>query len=308
MAEAYVRRKAKRSALRRWTMFDTVVTALAVTACIITLFPMWYVFACSISDPAIVSAGKVTFLPRGFSVEAYRMVLANMDFWRSILNSCFYVIAGSALMLFNTIAVAYPLTRPNLKFRKPLTFYLLVQMYFGGGMIPAFILITKLGLYNSPLALILPGCFSIWNIILCRTFMASLPVDMIDAALVDGANQIQTLAKIVIPLSKPVFAVILIYTIVGIWNSWFAASIYTTRQEIQPVQLYLKRSIETTTMRKELMEGMTADMQEKYFAMQLSANQIKYTMIIVVSAPILAVYPFFQKHFVKGVMLGSLKG
>ena len=111
-----------------------------------------------------------------------------------------------------------------------------------------------------------------------------------------------------IPLSKPVFAVILIYTIVGIWNSWFAASIYTTRQEIQPVQLYLKRIIETTTMRKELMEGMTADMQEKYFAMQLSANQIKYTMIIVVSAPILAVYPFFQKHFVKGVMLGSLKG
>ena len=113
-------------------MFDTVVTALAAMACLVTLFPMWYVFACSISDPGMVSAGKVTFLPKGFSVEAYRMVLANMDFWRSILNSCFYVIAGSALMLFNTIAVAYPLTRPNLKFRKPLTFYLLIQMYFGG--------------------------------------------------------------------------------------------------------------------------------------------------------------------------------
>ena len=138
--------------------------------------------------------------------------------------------------------------------------------------------------------------------------MSSLPDEMIDAALVDGADQIKTLLKIVVPLAKPVLAVIMIYTIVGIWNSWFSATIYVTKPEIQPVQVYLKKILNSTKMDKDLMDGMTQEMQLKYLETQLAANQIKYALIIVVVAPILAIYPYFRKYFTKGVRLGSLKG
>lgn len=302
--------KVRKSRWKGWSMFDTVVILFAVLACCVTLYPIWYVFVCSISDPQRVLAGEVTLLPLGFSLESYNMVLSNPSFWRSVLNSVIYVAAGSLFMLFNTIAMAYPLTRPNLKFRKLITYYLLIPMYFGGGMIPTFLVISKLGLYNSPLSLILPASYGIWNIILVRTFMASLPGELIDAALIDGADQIKTLWKIVVPLSKPVIAVIMIYTIVGIWNSWFGASIYTTRREIQPVQLYLRNLLETTSniLQTDLFKSLPAEMQERYIRMSMSANQIKYTAIVVVTFPILAVYPMFQKYFTKGIMLGSLKG
>ena len=298
----------KHNKLHHWTGFDTVITINAVVVIIITLYPMWYVFCMSISDPKAAASGLVTITPVGFTLDSYKMVFSNTMFWRAILNSVIYVIAGCLLMLFQTIAFAYPLSRPNLKYRKPLTYFLLIQMYFGGGMIPSFILITKLGLYNSPWALILPG-YSIWHVILCRTFMASLPNDLIDAAFIDGADSLKALWKIVIPLCKPVLAVILIYTIVGIWNSWFGASIYTTRPEIQPVQLYLRNVLASANSgtRAQIAGQLPRKMQELYAKEAMSARQLKYTMIITVTAPILMVYPMFQKYFTKGLMLGSLK-
>lgn len=296
--------------LNGWTMFDVVVIVIAIAVCVVTLYPLLYVISCSISDPKMVLAGKVVLLPVGFSLDAYELVVSNMQFWRTMLNSVLYVVAGCVLMLFTTITVAYPLTRPNLKYRKFLTYYLLIPMYFGGGMIPTFIVVNKLGLYNTPWALIIPGCYSIWNIILCRTFMASLPEELIDSALIDGSDQIRTLLKIVIPLSKPVLAVILIYTIVGVWNSWFNASIYTTDKAIQPVQLYLRNVLESTTgsLSSQMTKDLPKEMVERYREIALSANQIKYAMIVITILPIVAVYPMFQKHFTKGVMLGSLKG
>lgn len=300
----------KKKRLNRWTAFDTVVTVLALAAVAVTLFPMLYVAACSISDPKMVLAGKVTLIPRGFSMDAYSIVISNMDFWRGFRNSILYVVVGCLLMLFTTVAISYPLTRQNLKFRKLLTYYLLIPMYFSGGMIPAFIVITKVGLYNSPLALVLPGCYSIGNIILCRTFMASLPGELIDSALIDGSDQFRTFLKIVLPLSKPVLAVIMIYTIVGVWNAWFEASIYTTNKAIQPVQLYVRNILASTAnmFQNQVISQMPMEMQKKYQEMALSANQIKYAMIVITTAPIIAVYPMFQKHFTKGIMLGSLKG
>lgn len=300
----------KKKRLNRWTTFDTVVTILALAAVAVTLFPMLYVAACSISDPKMVLAGKVTLIPRGFSTDAYSIVISNMDFWRGFRNSILYVVVGCLLMLFTTVAISYPLTRQNLKFRKLLTYYLLIPMYFSGGKIPAFIVITKVGLYNSPLALVLPGCYSIGNIILCRTFMASLPGELIDSALIDGSDQFRTFLKIVLPLSKPVLAVIMIYTIVGVWNAWFEASIYTTNKAIQPVQLYVRNILASTAnmFQNQVISQMPMEMQKKYQEMALSANQIKYAMIVITTAPIIAVYPMFQKHFTKGIMLGSLKG
>ena len=271
----------------RWTVFDVVVTFIAIVAIIITLYPMVYVFACSISDPTAVLAGKVILWPVGFSTDAYLIVFKNPNFWRALFNSVIYVIAGGILMFFTTVTVAYPLTRPNLKFRKFLTYYLLIPMYFGGGMIPSYIVISKLGLYNTVWALILPGSYSIWNIILCRTYMKSLSNELVDSA-----------------------AVIMIYTIVGVWNSWFGAQLYTTNKDIQPLQLYLKKIINETGvgMQREVLQALPYEEQVRLQKQAFSANQIKYAVIFATSVPIIAVYPMFQKHFTKGIMLGSLKG
>ena len=254
----------RKSRLNHWTAFDTVVTIIAIFACFITIYPMWYVIAMSLSDPIAAGSGAVTFWPVGFSIESYKIVGLDKEFWRAFLNSIFYVIVGVVLMLFNTIAIAYPLTRKNLWGRKWLTYFLLIPMYFGGGMIPSFIVVTKLGLYNSPLSLILPGCYSIMNIILCRTFLLSLPQELSEAAFLDGATNLQALWKIYLPLSKPIIAVISIYTIAGVWNSWFGASIYTTDTSIQPVQLFLRNVLVSmqTGMRATNQSGMTKEVME----------------------------------------------
>ncbi len=294
----------------RWSTLDTVVVIIAVLFCIVTLYPIIYVFSCSISDPKMVLAGKVILWPVGFSIKAYGLIMENPEFWRSFINSILYVLVGCVLAVFNAVAVAWPLTRRNLKFRKFLTYYLLIPMFFAPGMIPAFLVIDKLGMYNSPAALIFPLCYNIWEIILCRTYMASLPEELIDSSLIDGCNQIQTLVKIVLPLSKPVIAVILIYTIVGVWNSWFHASIYTTNKAIQPVQLYLRNILAATSgsTMNQLTKNMSREALERYKEVRLASNQIKYAMIVLTIVPIIMVYPMFQKHFTKGVMVGSLKG
>ena len=300
----------RKSRLNHWTAFDTVVTIIAIFACFITIYPMWYVIAMSLSDPIAAGSGAVTFWPVGFSIESYKIVGLDKEFWRAFLNSIFYVIVGVVLMLFNTIAIAYPLRRRNLWGRKWLTYFLLIPMYFGGGMIPSFIVVTKLGLYNSPLSLILPGCYSIMNIILCRTFLLSLPQELSEAAFLDGATNLQALWKIYLPLSKPIIAVISIYTIAGVWNSWFGASIYTTDTSIQPVQLFLRNVLVSmqTGMRATNQSGMTKEVMEAMAEQAMTARQLRYAMIVIVTMPLLLVYPLFQKHFTKGVMLGSLKG
>lgn len=299
--------RSKNRRLNPWTTFDTVVTVIAIVVCFITIYPMWYVIVMSVSDPAAAAAGKVTFWPVGFSLQSYSLVLNNPRFWISIRNSILYVLVGCVLMLFTTVTVAYPLTRPNLRGRKLVNLFLIIPMYFSGGMIPSFILVTKLGLYNSPLALILPASYSIWNIILCRTYLASIPHELGEAAFIDGATNMQALWRIYLPLAKPVLAVILIYTIVGVWNTWFSAVLYTTRQEIQPIQVYLQTVLNAASP-KDLGVNYSPEALEAYMRRAMSARQVKYSVIVVVTVPILLVYPMFQKHFTKGIMLGSLKG
>lgn len=299
----------KKSKLHHWEAFDTMVTIIAILVCFITIYPMWYVICMSISDPMAAVRGEVAFWPVGFSLKSYEIVIQNTEFWVAFRNSIFYVVVGCILMLFNTVAVAYPLTRPNLKGRKFLNIYLLIPMYFGGGLIPFFLVVTQLGLYNNPLALILPGSYSIWNIIMCRTyFMSSIPQEISEAAMLDGASNTQLLRKIILPLSKPIIAVIMIYTIVGIWNAWFDASIFTTNKDIQPVQLFLRRVLVSQQSGVQNMAGMTAELQHAMAELSMSNRQLRYSMIVIVTLPILMVYPMFQKYFTKGVVMGSLKG
>lgn len=301
--------KKRRSFRDRVTTLDVVVSVIAIIACLICFYPMWYVVCLSISDPIQAACGKVSLYPVGFSTASYEMILSNSNFWLAFRNSVGYVVIECALMFVTTVCVAFPLSRKDLKFRKVLTYYLLIPMYFGGGMIPAFIVVTKLGLYNNPLSLILPGCYSIWNIILCRTYMSSVPEEMSEAALIDGASVLDVLVKIMVPLCKPVLAVIMIYTVVGVWNSWFGASIYITNRNYQPVQLYLRNLLNSASMiTRDLQESMPEELWEEFMEQQMTARQLQYSMIVVVTLPILFVYPMFQKHFTKGIMLGSLKG
>ncbi len=295
---------------RRLTLFDVIVLILSAGACFITIYPMWYVIIMSISDPVVAAGSGVMFWPSGFYLGSYQIILREMEFWLSARNSVLYVLVGLALMLVTTLLVAYPLTRPNLKGRKACVIFLLIPMYFSGGMIPSFILITKLGLYNTPWATILPGAYGIWNIILCKTYLQSIPHELAEAAYIDGAGNMQALTRIYLPLSKPVLAVISIYTIVGIWNSWFGAKLYQPNPAIQPVQLYLQKVLveQSIDLSKMMEQNMTQEMIEAMTAKAMSARQLKYSMIVVVTLPIIMVYPMFQKHFVKGVMLGSLKG
>ncbi len=300
----------QRKKLKRLTLFDVIVLILSAGACFITIYPMWYVIIMSISDPVVAAGSGVTFWPSGFYLGSYQIILREMDFWLSVRNSVLYVIAGLVLMLATTLLVAYPLTRPNLKGRKACVIFLLIPMYFSGGMIPSFILITKLGLYNTPWATILPGAYGIWNIILCKTYLQSIPHELAEAAYIDGAGNMQALTRIYLPLAKPVLAVISIYTIVGIWNSWFGAKLYQPNPAIQPVQLYLQKVLveQSVDLSKMMEQNMTQEMMEAMTTKAMSARQLKYSMIVVVTLPIIMVYPMFQKHFVKGVMLGSLKG
>lgn len=288
---------------------NTFATVLMYAVCVligfITLYPMYYVLILSVSAPEFASTMKVYWFPKGFDLSAYKVLIQDTKMWRAYANTVLYVVSTTILMILTSAVVAYGLNYKKLIGRKYLNMFLLIPMYFSGGTIPSFLLITKLGLYDSPLSQIFPACFSIWNIILVKAYFRSIPDSLSEAAKIDGAGLIQVFTKIMIPLGKPIFAVVAVYTIVGVWNSWFNAMLYLPHTEWQPLQMYLRRVlIESTQSLKQVMDAATA----REFAMkQLSNAQLKYAMIIFTSLPVLCTYPFFQKYFVKGMVLGSLK-
>jgi len=293
---------------KKMDLFQLIALIICLIAGLICLYPMYYILIMSISDPHAANAG-VYLYPRGFYVESYKMIFENPEVWQGLLMSLIYVVTGTVGMEITCVMAAYPLTRKGLWGRKLLVFYILVPMYFGGGMIPGYLNIVKLGLYNTAWALIIPSIFSIWNIILVRTYFMSIPNDLHEAAFIDGASHLQVMTRIYVPLSKAVLAVVAIYTIVGIWNSWFSARIYVTDFNLHPIQMYLQRVLISQDVDlAAASKGLSMEDMEALALQALSARQIKYAIIIVVSAPIICVYPLFQKHFVKGVMLGSLKG
>ena len=212
------------------------------------------------------------------------------------------------VLFLNTVLSAL-IFSPFLFAKKVWVFYILIPMYFSGGLIPQFIIMTKLGMYNTRWAILVPGVVSMWYIILVRTYFATIPEDLRESARIDGANNYQILLNVYIPTSKPIMAVIAIYTLVAQWNSWYAASIYLMDQSLQPLQLYLRRKLVLAEkLATENQRGGTADGQQQLELQLLSADQLKYTMIVVSTLPMMLAYPFAQKYFVKGVMVGSLKG
>lgn len=272
---------------------------------LLTVYPMYYVLILSLSAPEYASTMRVYTLPKGFDLSAYKVLISDMKMWRAYANTILYVVPTTILMILSCSVVAYGLNYKKLIGRKFLTIFLLIPMYFSGGIIPSFLLMTKLGLYDTPFSQIIPACFSIWNIILVKVYFKSIPESLSEAAKIDGAGVMQIFTKVTVPLGKPIFAVIAVYTIVGVWNSWFNAMLYLPHTQWQPLQMYLRRIlIETEKSLKQVMDAAAA---RELAARQLSNAQLKYAMIIFTSLPVLCTYPFFQKYFVKGMVMGSLK-
>ena len=279
---------------------------------LICIYPVWYTIIISVSEPIAARTLNVFLLPKGLYWGSYQQLIEDSQVWVGYGNTIIYAFTCTVGMLVVCAMAAYPMTSPYLRGKKLMVFFILIPMYFVGGLIPQYILYTRLGLYNTRWAIILPGCVNMWYIILIRTFFASIPEELREAARIDGANNYQILLNVYVPTSKPIMAVIAIYTLVAQWNSWFAASIYLTEEPLQPLQLYLRRMLILQSNAAGTSSGgqggATSDSTEAAMLMQLSAEQLKYTMIVVATLPIMLVYPFMQKYFVKGVMVGSLKG
>lgn len=282
---------------------DWCIGIIIALCCFITLYPMYFVLVMSVSDPMEVVKGNIYWWPKGFSLGAYTSIIQDTTMWRAYGYTILYVVSETLLMEITCLFAAYPLTSKKLIGRKYVVWFLLVPMYFSGGLIPTYLIYSRLGLYNNIWALIIPGSFSIYNIILTRTYLSSIQEGIREAAKVDGANHFQILFRIYMPLAKPIMAVIAIYTIVGVWNSWFQSMVYQPDLEIQPLQMYLRRILVEQTQTTAL----TAE-AAKAAAMERMTNlQKRYSMIIFTTLPIIFVYPFLQKYFIKGVMIGSLK-
>ncbi|MFK7691223.1 carbohydrate ABC transporter permease [Paenibacillus sp. HJGM_3] len=283
---------------------DVIFVLAALLICLATLYPFYFVVIMSISSPMEAAAMNVFWYPKGFYLGSYELIVGDAKMWRAYMNTIIYVTCGTVLNCLMAVLGAYPLTVRNLAGRKWVVRYLLIPMYFGGGLIPSYLLINKLGLYNSMGAIIIPGAVGIWNIILVRTYFSTIPESLKESAFVDGASHLQLLFKIMVPLSKPIMAVIAIYTIVGIWNSWFDALVYLPNEKLHPLQMYLYRVVVQQTVDLKMLS--MQDAQEAAASM-LSNIQLKYSIIVFTTLPVLFTYPFFQKYFVKGALLGSLK-
>lgn len=279
--------------------FNYTIISLIAFIC---LAPMIHTLFASFSDPSRLSAHVGIILkPLGFTLEGYKLVLSNPNIYTGYFNTIIYV-SGSVLMgLFLTVTSGYVLSRKNLYFKSALMFFIVFTMLFNGGIIPFYMVIQKLGWLDSRWALIIPGCCSVFNIIIMRTSMSEIPDSLEEAARIDGAGSITILLKIIIPLSKATIAVIILFSAVAQWNAWFHASMFLQDRSLYPLQLVLRDILlknDTSQMGREDMES----------SMAIYKELVKYCTTIVATVPILLVYPFVQKHFVKGVMIGSLKG
>ncbi len=281
-----------------------VVNSFAMLVVVaVTLYPLLYVLAVSLSSAEFVQARMITIFPKGINLGAYREVISNNYFWSSYRNTIIYTVSGTVLSLFLTTMLAYCLSRPNLFARKQISFLILFTMFFSGGLVPNFLLIKQLNIYDSIWAIILPSAISTYNMIVTRTYMQGLPEELFESVKLDGGNDFQIFTKIVLPLSKPVVATIALFYAVSLWNGYFNAMIYLKDADKYPLQIILKDLILSQNA-----NDLTGGASEALGQSMMTSEMITCASIVVAMIPILCVYPFIQKYFVKGVMLGAVKG
>ena len=278
-------------------VFDVIVMIVTGVIAFLFLLPLINVLASSFSSADEIVAGNVGLFPVKFTLEGYRNVLKDKQIWQGFRNSLLYTLIGTLIQVTCQMLCAYPLSRKDFKGRGFLNLMLTLTMFISGGMIPSYLLITQLKMYDTIWAIILPGCISVFNIIIIRTYMSSsIPYELNEAAMLDGCGDWKLFVKIILPLSRPILLVMILYAIVGYWNSYFNALMYvqtTSKQPLQNVHNNILISNESS-----LGSGMDVN----------AAQQLKYVTIVVSSLPLLVIYPFFQKYFEKGVTIGGLKG
>lgn len=284
-------------------IFGAVVLILSILCFLIILYPLWFVVIASISNSDLVNQGKVTFLPVDIRFYGYSQVFSDSRIWNGYMNTIIYVVVGTALNLAVTMPAAYALSRPDFRARNAVMTYFVFTMYFSGGLVPLYMTISNLGLISTKLILIIFVAVNTYNLIIARTFIQnSIPNDLYEAAILDGCDHFTYFWKVVLPLSKAVISVEILYYGVFHWNDYFNALVYNYKQSNEPLQMVLRRIL----LLNEAYASGNGGVQGGYG--QSSADQVKYAVMIVSTVPILCVYPFVQKYFEKGVMIGAVKG
>ena len=284
-------------------IFGVVVLLLSIVIFLIILYPLWFVVIASISNSNLVNLGKVTFLPKDIRFYGFQQIMEDARIWKGYLNTLIYVVAGTTLNMVVTMPAAYALSRRRFKARNKVMFYFVFTMFFSGGLVPTYMTISALHLISTKTILILFVAVNTYNLIIARTFIEnSIPEDPYEAAVLDGCSHFAYFTKVVIPLSKAVNSVLILYYAVFHWNDYFNALVYNSKQENAPLQIVLR---EILLLNQAFSSG-SGGVQGGYG--QSSADQVKYAVIIVSTLPILCVYPFVQKYFEKGVMIGAVKG
>lgn len=289
-------------------LFDVVNTLLVALITLSILYPLYFCVIASFSKPETVIKGETLLWIKDFTLESYRHVFKESSLWIGYKNTIIYTVLGTLYNLVMTIPLAYALSKKDLPFRGTISWYFFITMYFGGGMIASYFLIKSLGLYDNPLVMIIGTGVSCSNLIITRQyFTSSIPSDLYEAAYIDGANEWQSFKDIALPLAKPIIAVMTLYYGVGKWNSYFSALLYLRSDEYKPLQLVLREILINNKIGVD-MSGL--DVSELAHAVERAniVEGMKYAIVFIASAPLLIIYPFLQKYFAKGIMVGSVKG
>lgn len=287
-------------------IYEIITKMFLVVVMIVIIYPVYFVLVASFSDPIYVNSGEMLFWPKGFTLLGYQRVFKDSRIWIGYRNTIMYTVLGTTLGVIVTMLAAYSLSRKDLPGRKIIMFLFIFTMYFSGGMIPYYLVVKGLGLVNSRILMILSGAVSVYNIIIARSFLeANIPEELKDAANIDGCGNARFFAQIVVPLSKAVIAVVALYLAVSYWNSYFNAMIFLTDTDKYPLQLYLRQILLTVSESASMDSSLDP---QALIQLQQMGQVIKYGVIVVATVPIICVYPFIQKYFVKGVMIGSVKG
>ncbi|HBI72881.1 MAG TPA: sugar ABC transporter permease [Lachnospiraceae bacterium] len=303
-----IRKRRKHKSLYN-RIFDFFVYLILILLSIACLYPMVHILFASVSNPTELMAHNGLLLkPLGFTMDGYKLVFKDNSIFVGYRNTIIYVVLGTFVNMVMTIMGAFVLSRRDLYFKKAITILITITMFFGGGLIPWFLLMKDIGMYNNIAAMILPTALNTWNMIILRTSFQAIPIDLEEAAVIDGASQVHILTKIILPLSKASLAVILLYYLVGNWNSWFNAMVLLKDRNLFPLQLLLKEILvmnDTTATSVGSAGGVSINSVQGATAYR---ELVKYCTIVIATVPILMVYPFLQKYFVKGVYVGSIKG
>ena len=284
-------------------MFSAIIYIFAALALLVILYPLYFIIIASFSDPSAVSTGQVWLKPAGFTLDGYTALMEHDKLWLGYRNTLVYTVLGTAFGLFVNIAAAYPLSRKDLVFRTPLMILFVIPMFFSGGLIPTFLTVKEFGLYNNFWVMFIPFAVSSYNVIVARTFFESnVPGDLWDAAQIDGCGNLRFFFVIVLPLSKAILSVLALWIAVGHWNSYFNSLIYLRDENLMPLQIVLRNILVTNQMQSAMGTG-----EHVQIALRKAAL-VRYSSIIVSTIPIMCFYPFVQKYFNQGVMIGAVKG